>query len=593
MQSEKNWLFRPSAPAMQVAELAARLSIEPPLATLLLQRGVTTSAEAEAFFNPKTENLHDPFLMRDMDVAIERIEYAVRNHQRVMIYGDYDVDGTTSVALLLNFFSQWLDNMMFYIPDRYAEGYGISEKGIDYAADNGVGLIITVDCGIKATAEVEYARSRGIDFIVCDHHLPDEVLPDAVAVLDPKRLDCEYPFGELSGCGVAFKLVQGFCQNRGMGIEGILYLLDLVVVSIAADIVPLIGENRILARYGLLQLNSESTNKGLSAIIKICGLERHHIAIEDIIFKIGPRINATGRMEIAIDPDDPRAQSGGRNAVRLLTAPTKDRAIFYVNRIEEFNKKRKDADRIITAEARSIIEHDQVALAKKSTIIYNPEWMKGVVGIVASRLIESYYRPTVVLTESNGFITGSARSVPGFDLYAAVESCADLLENFGGHTYAVGLTMREEHLSLFCSRFEAYVESHISAEKLVQNIDIDMPLNIAEITPSLRRGIERFAPFGPGNPSPIFSTEHVRDNGSARRVGASGEHLKMELTQSEPNGGGVSIAAIAFSMADFYPHLASGGYVDICYTIADNHFQGIITPQLRIRDIRVQGNEPE
>lgn len=571
---------------MQVAELAAKLGIEPPLAALLLQRGVKTPEAANEFFNPRFENLLNPYLMKDMEVAISRIQYAIDNKQRVMIYGDYDVDGTTSVALLMNFFSQWLDKMMFYIPDRYAEGYGISRKGIDYAADNDVKLIITVDCGIKAVAEIAYASEHGVDFIVCDHHLPDAELPAAIAVLDPKREDCDYPYKELSGCGLAFKIAQAYCIFAKIDVETIRYLLDLVVVSIAADIVPLNGENRILAHFGLVQLNSKEANKGLAAIVKICGLEGHKIAVEDIIFKIGPRINATGRMEIDIDPDDSRAQSGGRNAVRLMTAPTKDRAIDLVNKIEEFNKKRKEADRLITAEARRIIEVDKTQVGKKSTIIYKPEWMKGVVGIVASRLIETYYRPTVVLTESNGFITGSARSVPGFDLYGAVEACSDLLENFGGHTYAVGLTMKPENLDKFCVRFEKYVADNISDDKLVQNIEIDLTININDITPKLRREIELFAPFGPGNSAPVFASIAVRDNGHARRVGAGAEHLKMEIVQQCGSKVSNAISAIAFSLSDHYPHIASGGSVDICYTLADNHFQGIITPQLRIRDIR-------
>lgn len=587
MRNEKNWVLRPDVDLKEVDRLAAELAIEPPLAALLLLRGIEEVTTAEKFFNPTLQDLYNPLQMKDMDRAVARIERAIRAGERVMVYGDYDVDGTTSVALLLNFFGEWLDRMMFYIPDRYAEGYGISQKGIDYAADNNVTLIITVDCGIKATPEVEYAASRGIDFIVCDHHLPDEQLPPAVAVLDPKRLDCQYPFKELSGCGVAFKLVQAFCIGRNIPIERIAYLLDLVVVSIAADIVPLVDENRILAHFGLGQLNSDHVNRGLAAIIKVCGLQRHKIAIEEIIFKIGPRINATGRMEIAIDPDDCRAQSGGRNAVRLLTAPSETNAEKYVTIIEEFNQERKNADRNVTTEARELVERKYKDKPNSSsTIIYNPEWMKGVVGIVASRLIESYYRPTVVLTESNGFITGSARSVPGFDLYTAIESCSDLLENFGGHTYAVGLTMKPGKIDEFCSRFEKYVDLHISDEKLVQNIDVDMPLTVRDITPQLLQGIERLAPFGPGNPAPVFLTRSVRDNGSARMVGASGEHLKLALYE-EGSSPYRAIAAIGFSLAEFYPEIASGLPVDVCYTVINNRYGRTLSPQLRIKDMRV------
>ncbi len=584
MRSKKNWVLKPEIDPKEVARLSATLKIEPPLATLLLQRGIKTEKQAEKFYNPSLENLHNPFEMKDMDVAIKRINKAVREGERVMIYGDYDVDGTTATALLLNFFGEYLERMMFYIPDRYAEGYGISQKGIDYAADHGVTLIITVDCGIKATEEVEYAKEKGVDFIISDHHLADEQLPAAVAVIDPKRVDCNYPFKELSGCGVAFKIAQAYCQEHGFGIEKIAYLLDLVAVSIAGDIVPLVDENRILAYYGLIQLNSDQANRGLSAIIKICGLHRSKIAIEDIIFKIGPRINATGRMEIAIDPDDPRAQSGGRNAVRLMTSPNKDMAEKYVNIIEEFNKERKNADRVVTIEARKMIAKDPKHKKRSCTIIYRPEWMKGVVGIVASRLIESYYRPTVVLTQSNdGMVTGSARSVPGFDLYAAIESCAELLENFGGHTYAVGLTLKPENLDKFCERFEQYVDENIVSQGLVQNIDVDIYLDIAQITPQFRRGIERLAPFGPGNPAPIFATRSVRDNGSIRRVGTSSEHLKLEVYQ--PNSPNNSIEAIGFSFAEHYPHVASGGEINICYTVTENNFGRRVVPQLRIKDI--------
>lgn len=587
MQTIKKWVVRPAAPLDQVELLAAGLGIEQPLACLLHQRGATDLALAADFFAPDLKNLHDPFLIKDMDRAIERITSALQKGEKIMLYGDYDVDGTSAVSLLYNFFSDYSTDIMFYIPDRYAEGYGISYKGIDYAADNGVKLVITVDCGIKATQEVQYAASRGVDFIITDHHLPDEQLPPAVAVVDPKRPDCPYPFKELSGCGVAFKLVQAFCTTRGIAVDEISYLLDLVIVSIAADIVPLVDENRIMGHFGLLQLNSDGANKGLAAIIKICGLERHKMAVEDIVFKIGPRINATGRMEIDIDHNDPRAQSGGRNAVRLLTAPTKDRALFYVNRIEEFNRLRKEADRVVTSEARMLLENDPTQKDKKSTIIFNPAWMKGVVGIVASRLIESYYRPTVVLTESNGFITGSARSVPGFDLYQAVESCADLLENFGGHTYATGLTMKPENLDAFCLRFETYVEDHIHKADLVQQFDVDMEVPLSAVTPALRRALDRFSPFGPGNPAPVFVSRGLHDNGSARLVGGKGEHLKLALT----DGRGTTIGAIAFSQVDLFPHIQAGGKVDVCYTVSENNFQGVVSPQLRIKDIIISENQ--
>ncbi len=584
-----NWELCPIPESSAVEELAESLGIEQTLATLLLQRGVSNPEKADRFFNHSLSNLYDPFLLKDMDIAIDRIERAIENSEAIMIYGDYDVDGTTSTALLLNFFAKYFETtdqkkMYYYIPDRYAEGYGISQKGIDYAAANDVKLIITVDCGIKAIEEVKYANSKGIDFIVSDHHLPDEELPPAIAVVDPKQSDCNYPYKELSGCGVAFKIVQAFTQRRGIPLSEITHFLDLVVVSIAADIVPLTDENRVMAYFGLKQLNSREANLGLSAIVGISALRRGSITIEDIIFKIGPRINATGRMEIDIDPDDPKAQSGGRSAVKLMTAKNSDRAKKYVDIIESFNNERKSADRIVTMEARDIIARDPSQQDKTCTIIYHPEWMKGVVGIVASRLIESYYRPTVVLTDGGGMVTGSARSIPGFDLYAAVESCSDLLENFGGHTYAVGLTMRPERLEEFCARFEKYVDENITAEKFEQIIDVNMELSISQITPKFRQGLQRLAPFGPGNPSPVFVTRGVRDNGSARKVGIGGEHLKLALY--EPSSPRHTIEAIGFSYSKHYPHVKAGGHLDICYNITENHYASKVSPQLKIKDIK-------
>lgn len=587
MHAEKKWVVKPRGDAERTAQLSRDLSIELPLAHLLFQRGINNTEEADKFFNPRLENLLDPFLMQDMLTAVERIDRAIRQGEQMMIYGDYDVDGTSAVALLYNFISRLSkEEPLFYIPDRYAEGYGISEKGIDYAADNGATLIITLDCGIKANSKVAYAKSRDIDFIICDHHLPGEKLPDAVAVLDPKRLDCKYPFKDLSGCGVGFKLIQAIALYRELPFSAIEDSLDLVAISIASDIVPIIGENRILAHYGLIKLNS-NPNKGLGAIIKTCGLEHHKIAIDDIIFKIGPRINAAGRMEIEIDHDDPRAQSGGRTAVRLLTAPTHERALYYVTRIDMFNKDRKNIDRTITQEAHRFIANRPELMQNKSTVIYNPSWMKGVVGIVASRLIETYYRPTVVLTLSNGMITGSARSIPGFDLYQAIESCSDLLENFGGHTYAAGLTMRPENIDKFKQRFEAYVAENINPDKMIQSIEIDTSLNFSEITPQFRQALAMFEPFGPGNPSPTFLTPCVVDNGSGRLVGVKGEHLKMELLQGERVYS--SISAIAFNQTEHYTYIKEGGAIDVCYTLVENHFQGNITPQLRIKDIAPHG----
>lgn len=583
MHADKKWVVRPAGDASKVEALSTTLGIDPKLANLLVQRGIDTTELARQFFDPKLEELHDPYLMKDMMLAVQRIEKAISNRERVMVYGDYDVDGITAVALVYNFLTRWMDDLLFYIPDRYAEGYGISEKGIDYAADNGAKLIIALDCGIKACSKVAYAKRKGVDFIICDHHLPGDAIPEAVAVLDPKREDCTYPFKDLSGCGVGFKLVQAFCQYKELSFDIIEPLLDLVAVSIASDIVPIIGENRILAHYGLLRLNRQP-NKGLAAIIKLCGLERHTIAIDDIVFKIGPRINAAGRMEIEIDEEDPRAQSGGRAAVRLLTALNEQRALFYVGQIDTFNKDRKSIDRNITIEAHQFIEQSPEMQAKKCTVIYNPNWMKGVVGIVASRLIETYYRPTVVLTMSHGLVTGSARSVPGFDLYQAVESCSDLLENFGGHTYAAGLTMKPERVEEFKVRFEAYVEANIEPDMLIPQIDIDEPLRFADITPAFRRTLNAFQPFGPGNPAPVFVTQNVSDNGTGRLVGARGEHLKMELIQGQRPF--TPMSAIAFGQTDHFDHIKRGGAIDVCYNVVENHYQGNVTPQLRIKDIK-------
>ncbi len=585
MPVEKHWVLRPQADPGTAAKLADELGIAPVLANLLIQRGVTTAREADGFFNPRLEALHDPFLMKDMDRAVERIEQAVARKEKIMVYGDYDVDGTTAVALVYSFLRRLgHDDLLFYIPDRYTEGYGVSVKGIDYAERQGVKLVITLDCGIKAVEKVAYANEKGIDFIICDHHLPGDRIPDAVAVLDSKRADCDYPFKELSGCGVGFKMVQGYCQRNGIPFSEIERLLDLVVVSIASDIVPLVGENRVLAHYGLRRLN-EKPGKGLLSIIKICGLENHSITIDDIVFKIGPRINAAGRM--AVDAaDENAAPSGGHSAVNLLVERDEGAAEEFGSFIDTCNQDRKSIDRSITQEAHDIIERNPAMKARKSIVIYNPDWMKGVVGIVASRLIETYYKPTVVLTMSNGFVTGSARSVPGFDLYQAVESCADLLENFGGHMYAAGLTMKPERVEEFTRRFHDYVERTIQPEMLVPQVDIDAPLLFSDITPAFRQSLGRFQPFGPGNTAPVFATYMVSNRGDAKLVGAELEHLKMDLMQSERPY--TTIGAIAFGQPVHYEWIRGGHPVDVCYSIVENHYRGTVTPQLRIRDIKIR-----
>ena len=565
MPIEKRWVVKPQGAPATVAAMASALRLSPVLANLLVQRGIDTVEKAEKFFNPSLADLHDPFLMKDMDRAVARVEDAVRAGEKIMIYGDYDVDGCTAVALVYKFLRQiGHKNLMFYIPDRYTEGYGISIKGIDLAARKGVGLIIALDCGIKATEKVVYAKTKGVDFIICDHHLPAEEIPQAVAVLDPKRVDCSYPFDELSGCGVGFKLVQAYAQKNDIPFRQIVSLLDLLVVSIASDIVPLTGENRILAHFGLENLNREPS-KGLLSIIKICGLDKHNITIDDIVFKIGP-------------------PSGGHAAVELLIEGNESVAQQFGSVIDAYNQDRKSIDRSVTQEAHDYIERNPELKRLKSTVVYNPKWMKGIVGIVASRLIETYYRPTVVLTMSNGFVTGSARSVPGFDLYQAVESCSDLLENFGGHMYAAGLTMRPENVGEFTRRFNAFVEENIDPQMLVPQVDIDSELLFSDITPEFRRSLNRFQPFGPGNTAPVFMTCGVSNRGDAKLVGMDCEHLRMDLVQRQkPN---TSLQTIAFQQPTHYEWVKSGRPIDICYQIVENHYRGTVTTQLRIKDIK-------
>ena len=583
MPIEKRWVVKPQGNPEAVAAMAAATGISPVLANLLVQRGIDTLEKAKKFFNPQLSDLHDPFLMKDMDKAVERVERAVRNREKIMVYGDYDVDGTTAVALVYKFLRQiGHKDLLFYIPDRYTEGYGISTKGIDHAARKGATLIIALDCGIKATEKIVYAKSKGVDFIICDHHLPAEEIPRAVAVLDPKRADCSYPFDELSGCGVGFKLVQAYCQKNGIPFQQIEPLLDLLAVSIASDIVPLVDENRILAHYGLLRLNA-SPSKGLLSIIKICGLDRHNITIDDIVFKIGPRINAAGRMRMD-ENDENAAPSGGYAAVNLLIEGNESLAEEFGSVIDGFNQDRKCIDRSVTQEAHDFIEAHAELKAAKSTVIYNPRWMKGIVGIVASRLIETYYRPTVVLTMSNGFVTGSARSVPGFDLYQAIESCSDLLENFGGHMYAAGLTMRPERVEEFTRRFNAYVEENIDPITLQPQVEIDSELFFSNITPAFRRDLNRFQPFGPGNPAPVFVTRGVVSHGETKLVGADCEHLRMDLMQRQkPN---TTIQTIAFQQPTHYEWIRAGHPIDVCYQIVENHYRGSVSVQLRIKDIK-------
>ena len=583
MPIEKRWVVKPQGARTLVEVMSSRLGMSPVLTNLLVQRGIDTVEKAKKFFSPALRDLHDPFLMKDMDRAVARIEKAVKEQETVMIYGDYDVDGTTAVSLVYKFLSQiGHKNLLFYIPDRYVDGYGISIRSIDHAVRKGVKLIIALDCGIKAVEKVAYAKQKGVDFIICDHHLPAEEIPQAVAVLDPKRTDCTYPFDELSGCGVGFKLVEAYARRNNIPFSEIEHLLDLLVVSIASDIVPLVDENRILAYYGLRKLNS-SPSKGLLSIIKICGLEGHNITIDDIVFKIGPRINAAGRMRMDED-DENAAPSGGHAAVSLLIEGNEQEAAKFGEVIDSYNQDRKSIDRNVTQEAHDYVEANPELKARKSMVIYNPKWMKGIVGIVASRLIETYYRPTVVLTKSNGFVTGSARSVAGFDLYQAVESCSDLLENFGGHMYAAGLTMREENVAAFTQRFNDYVEKSIDPTTLVPQVDIDCELLFSEITDEFHRQLNSFQPFGPGNPAPVFMTRGVSNRGDAKLVGVECDHLRMDLMQRQKPH--TTIPAIAFQQPTHYEWVRAGKSISVCYQIVENHYRGTVSKQLRVKDIK-------
>lgn len=551
--------------------LADELSISPLLSQLLVQRDILNFEEARNFFRPDLSNLHDPFLMADMHIAVKRLTKAMQNNEKILIYGDYDVDGTTSVALVYKFLKQFYSNVDFYIPDRYNEGYGISIQGIDFAAANDFKLIIALDCGIKAVEKVKYAGSLGVDFIICDHHMPDSVLPPAVAVLDAKRIDCNYPYKHLSGCGVGFKLMQAFAITNDIDFSKLTPLLDLLALSIASDIVPITGENRILAFFGLKQINS-NPSIGLQGILDVCGLTDKEITISDIVFKIGPRINASGRMKLASE------------AVELLVSSDPVFAKEKSDTINEYNNDRKDLDKSITDEAIALIAADKRYKSRKSIVVHKPDWHKGVIGIVASRLSEEYYKPSIVLTNSNGFASGSARSVSGFDIYKAIDSCRDLLENFGGHMYAAGLSMKEENIPEFTERFEKFVAENILEEQTYPQIEIDTILEFKDITPKFFRVLKQFGPFGPGNMKPIFASRKVLDYGTSRLVGKEQEHLKLELVDSSSEN---VMNGIAFRMHEYNDHLKALNPLDICYTIEENTFNGNTSIQLMIRDIKI------
>ena len=563
---QKRWVEREVENLTAIAELQKSLKIDSILVDLLIKRGINTYEESRYFFRPALEQLHDPFLMEDMDVAIARIELAIQRGEKILVYGDYDVDGTTSVALTYSFFRKHHSEIDFYIPDRYREGYGISTQGIDYAFENGYTLIIALDCGIKSVDKIAYANEKGVDFIICDHHLPGDILPAAIAVLDPKRSDCDYPYKELSGCGIGFKLIEAYAQKHDLPFEEVSAYLDLVACSIASDIVPITGENRVLAWFGLHKLNTNPC-KGLTALMNLSG-RKDDLTITDVVFTIGPRINAAGRIDDA------------KHAVNLLIADNDAFAFEKGEIINTKNTERKEHDSLITEQALALIDTNPELIAKKTTVVYNQDWHKGVIGIVASRLTEKYYRPTIVMTNSNGMAAGSARSVIGFDLYEALSECSDLLEQFGGHKYAAGLTMKTENIPAFQQRFEEVVSRTITDDQLIQSINIDAEMALEHIDAKFFRILKQFEPFGPQNMAPVFLSRNVYTYGSATLVGTN--HLKMSVHQDNQT----YFNCIGFGLGEFLPMINSGAPFDICYTIEENVWKEKRSIQLNIKGIR-------
>ena len=552
----------------QAKTLSRELGISPILGQLLVDRGITDTQQAGKFFRPQLSDLLDPFLFRDMEVAVKRINEALGRKEKIMVYGDYDVDGVTAVALVYKFLQKYSNNIEYYIPDRYEEGYGVSKQGIDYASESGVKLIIVLDCGIKAVQEISYAREKGIDFIICDHHVPDAELPPAVAILNAKRTDGTYPYGDLCGCGVGFKLIQGFAKSNSIPFQDLVPLLDLCAVSIAADIVPIMGENRILAYHGLRQLN-QSPCVGLKAIMNIAGMEGKEVHMPDIIYKIGPRLNASGRME------------NGRESVALLVETDMDAAERKAAQIDHYNEQRKDLDKVMTEQANQIVETLVHRNEHKGVVVYNEEWHKGVIGIVASRLTEIFFRPAVVLTRDGDFATGSARSVAGFDIYAAIESCRDILENFGGHTYAAGLTIKADRVKEFKHRFEEYVDTHILPGQTDALLNVDSTLSFREIDRKFFSDLKRFQPFGPGNTKPLFCTRQVYDYGTSKVVGREQEHIRLELVDNRCSK---VMNGIAFGQSSQARYIKTKRSFNIVYSIEENAYKrGEI--QLQIEDI--------
>jgi len=563
---QKRWVEREVENLTAIAELQESLKIDSILADLLVKRGINTYEESRYFFRPALEQLHDPFLMKDMDVAIARIELAIQSGEKILVYGDYDVDGTTSVALTYSFLKKHHSEIDFYIPDRYLEGYGISTQGIDYAFENGYTLIIALDCGIKSVDKIAYANEKGVDFIICDHHLPGDILPAAIAVLDPKRSDCDYPYKELSGCGIGFKLIQAYALKNDLPFEEVSAYLDLVACSIASDIVPITGENRVLAWFGLQKLNTDPC-KGLTALMNLSG-RKDDLTITDVVFTIGPRINAAGRIDDA------------KHAVNLLIADNDAFAFEKGQIINTKNTERKEHDSLITEQALALFDTNPDLIARKTTVVYNQDWHKGVIGIVASRLTEKYYRPTIVMTNSNGLAAGSARSVIGFDLYEALSECSDLLEQFGGHKYAAGLTMKTENIPAFQQRFEEVVSRTITDEQLIQSINIDAEIALQHIDAKFFRILKQFEPFGPQNMAPVFLSRNVYTYGSASLVGTN--HLKMCVHQDDQT----YYNCIGFGLGEFLPMINSGAPFDICYTIEENVWKEKRSIQLNIKGIR-------
>lgn len=565
---EKRWAQVAKGSTEKIDLLAQQLNIDRSLVDILVQRGISDFEEARNFFRPEMARLNDPYLMKDMDLAVERIDLALAQNEKILIYGDYDVDGTTSVALVYSFFSQFTDQLEFYIPDRHKEGYGISTIGIDYAQSNGFKLIIALDCGIKSVDKVSYAKSLGIDFIICDHHLPGDELPDAVAVLDPKREDCSYPFKELAGCGIGFKLAQAYCQKHGLPADRYERYLDLVMVSIAADIVPVVGENRILAHHGLIKLNTNPCI-GLRSLLESSG-SLSNVTLSDVVFRLAPRINAAGRMH------------HGNEAVKMLLCKDEQTAKDQGTAINTFNSDRKTSDQLITAEAIALIDESGISNSKKTTVVYNENWNKGVIGIVASRLIEKYYRPTIVLTLSNGFLTGSARSVAGFDLYEALSACSDLLEQYGGHKFAAGLTLKSENLAEFSERFEKIVGDTITDDMCCPEIQIDSEICFNQITGKFQRILTQMGPFGPQNPSPVFVTKNVKFKGLATVVGE--KHLRLNLYQPDST----VFESIGFGMGEYASILQLNKPFSVCYTIEENWWKEQKRLQLNLKGIKIE-----